>query len=441
MRILFIKPPTGNMYKKFSKVTPEYPPLGLAYLASVLEKEGNEVKIMDMAVDGISVDMFISLIEEFRPNVAGITATTPIVENAYKLIKIIKNHTDSRILMGGAHVTALPNEAIERGADAVLRGEAEITIFKALKRNGIFEPIYIDDLDSLPFPARHLLPMKKYRFFFSRRIPLTNIITSRGCIFNCVFCNKQVSGYRFRARSPQNVVDEMEHLVNEFGIREIHISDDAFTLDEKRAIDICNEIIKRKLDLTFFPHNGIRVDTVTEPLLEAMKKAGFYSLPFGVESGNQKVLDLTRKAYTLEQVRNAIRLAKKHGFETWGFFIFGLPGDTEETMQQTIDFAKELDLDVAKFHVLVPFPGSEIYNKLKSENRILVEKWSDYCFYDKSVFTHPTGYMMDEYLKKAYREFYFRPQFVLKTLFNVLKSPRRFFDIIKIVRPIFRESM
>ncbi len=443
MRILFVKPPTGDLYKKFAWVTPEYPPLGLAYLAAVLLEKNHDVKIVDMAVDRVNSDDLLAIIGDFKPNVVGLTATTPTIENAYSLIKLIKNHDKKiRILMGGPHVTAMPNEAIEHGADAALKGEAEASIFAALKHNGIFEPTYIENLDKIPFPARHLLPIGKYKYFFARRKPLTNVITSRGCPYNCVFCNKQVSGYKFRARSPENVIAELEHLINDFGIKEVHISDDTFTLDNKRAITICNEIVKRKLDLTFYVHNGVRVDTITEPLLKAMKDAGFYSLPFGIESGSQKILDLSRKSFKLEQVVKAVNLAKKYDFETWGFFIFGLPGDTEETMQQTIEFAKRLDIDVAKFHVLVPFPGSDIYTKLKSENRILVENWSEYCFYDKSVFIHPTcDRLMDDYLKKAYREFYFRPHIVLKTLFNIIKSPKRFFDTIKVIYPILHESI
>ncbi len=432
MRVLLVKPPTGDIYGRFKNIAPEYAPLGLMYIASVLIEKRHTVKIIDMAIERLDINSFIEEAKDFNPDIVGFTAVTPTVNYAYDMIRILKSKVKCRIVMGGPHVTALPEEAIRMGADAVVRGEAELTIFEALEKNGIFGPSYIEDLDRLPFPARYLLPMEKYSYFFAKKRPLTNIITSRGCPHKCVFCNKQVAGYKYRTRSAKNIVDEMEYLVKDFDIKEVHISDDVFCLDRKRAIDICNEIIKRRLKLSLYPHNGIRVDTVTEALLKVMKEAGFYSIPFGIESGNQQILDKSRKGFSLGQAREAIRLAKKYGFETWGFFIFGLPGDTEKTMLETLDFAKRLNVDIAKFHTFVPFPGSEIYAQLESEDRLISKEWSKYCFYGQSIFRHATcSIKMDKFLAKAYKKYYLRPLFILKTLLNVLKSPRRCCDIIK----------
>jgi anaerobic magnesium-protoporphyrin IX monomethyl ester cyclase len=281
---------------------------------------------------------------------------------------------------------------------------------------------FCDNLDSFPFPARHLLPMSKYHYFGARKYPITNIITSRGCPYNCSYCNKNIAGHKFRPRSVENIMAEIDYLVKEMGIREIHISDDTFTLDRARVHRLCKEIASRKYDLAFYPHNGVRVDTVDIDLLKDMKDAGFYSMVFGVESGNQQILNNIHKCITLDQVRTAYRLSKKLGFETWGFFIIGLNGETRKTALDTIRFAKELDPDVAKFQILVPYPGTQDYERLKG--RMLVSKWSDYLFYGGSSF-EPENMSTEELnslFKLAYRSFYLRPKAIWRALKKSLSS-------------------
>lgn len=455
MKTLLIKPSTGSIYKNMRDIAPEYPPLGLAYIAAVLEKNNYEVKILDLAVNRFTKESLVKFIENYSPGIIGFNSTTPTTNQVYGIIKDLKNEfKEIMFVLGGVHASALPDEAM-RYADIVVRGEGEITFLELVraiekkkfkhrdlkkikgisfkyKNKNIHNPNreLIENLDELPFPARHLLNLNKYHFFGARKHPLTNIFTSRGCPYGCKYCNKNVFGRKFRARSVESVLDEIDLLVSK-NVKELHVSDDTFNLDKKRANKICLEIKKRGYDLTIFPHNGIRVDSVDRELLKNMKDCGFYAMIYGVESGDQRILDNINKGIKIEQVLKAFKITKKFDFETWAFFIFGLPGETLETARKTINLAIKLDPDIAKFHILVPYPGTEVYEYYK--NRLRVNKWEDFGIFSGPTFV-PEDVTVEELqnvYKEAYRKFYLRPSPVFKSIKRILKHPGNFVENFK----------
>ncbi len=455
MNVLLIKPPHKEIYKDFKSVATEYPPLGLAYIAAVLEKNGFAVKIVDMPVEGVIEDQLVMILKEFKPSVVGITATTPTIGYSTKLAALCKKELpDALVVMGGPHPTAVPGQVLaDSNVDVVVRGEGEysfLELAEAFKSGKKFSNIggisykdgknaahnesrpLIENLDELPFPARHLLPMKKYFYVDAKAWPMTTIFTSRGCPGMCLYCSAHITfGRDFRARSAKNVVDEVELLVKD-GFREIHFLDDTFTLDMKRADEICDEIKRRGLKFLWCCPNGVRVNTVDADLLKRMKEAGCYSLAFGFESGNQQILNNVRKGITLEQSRKAIEMAKAAGIETWGFFMMGLPGETEQTVRDTINFAKELDPDIAKFHITIPLPGTELFELWKKEGVIKTEDWDKYGIHASEVAEIPSisSKRLKELNRQAYREFYIRPKYIFRYIRRI-NSVKRLNNSIK----------
>ncbi len=235
-----------------------------------------------------------------------------------------------------------------------------------------------------------------------------------------------------RFKSPERVVNEMQYMLD-IGFNELHVQDDLFSSDKERAKKIADLVVERKMDFPWMLTNGIRVDTVDLELFQKLKKAGCYRIAFGIESGNQDVLDDVQKGTTLEQIRNAVSLTKLAKIETFGFFMLALPADTEETMQQTIDLAKELDLDLPKFVVTTPYPGTRLYDIYKEKNLINSKKWSDYLQHNvdmSHIFDHPhlSWETIGKYYRKAYREVYFRPSFIYKRVKKGLKERTLFQD-------------
>lgn len=444
MRVTLISPSISESYGLKRKLVPSYVPLGLAYLAAMLEKQDVQVNILDMGAEGISTENLVDYLPS-DTNIVGITCATPTSYLAHRIAGIVKKELpDSWVILGGPHPSCLPLETVEDpNVDVVVIGEGEYTILEIVhafdvkeelkKIKGIVTKIngklvqtprrpLIQNLDELPFPAYHLLPLKKYQYPFNvKRKPLVNIISSRGCPFGCVYCSKAVFGRTFRPRNYVKVVDEIEYLVNKFGVKEIHFSDDVFTLDKKRAKMICDEILRRKIDITWAIPNGIRVDSIDKTLLKKMKKSGCYSVGLGIESGNQEILNRIKKGVTLREVRRAVRLLNEVGIEIWGYFMFGLPGDTEETMRDTIEFAKSLDLTLAKFHVAVPFPGTEFWSFLVENRYLKSTNFQSYAIHLDPVYEYPhlSSETILKYYRTAYKEFYLRPQYLLRSFLKI----------------------
>jgi len=441
MKVLLINPSQEKVYGK--KMMPAYPALGLLYIGAVLKSEGHRVRLVDIDTENVDDAKFSSIFKNFNPDAVGITSVTPTFRNALKWARLSKAIRDIPVVFGGIHATIAAEEVIkEDPVDIVVVGEGEITVkelfgrlsvgLKDLKdikgirfkyKNTVIaggKRPFVDDLDSLPFPDRTLLENPDaFVPADATNLPVATIITSRGCPGNCTFCcTKHIFSKRFRARSVQNIISEIEYLTKKERIREIHIADDTFTIIKQRVLEFCDEIRRRKINVHFQFMNGLRADFVDEDILKAFKAIGVKTLGYGVESGNGKILKNIKKNIPIDITRNVFKISKKMGFETWAFLIFGLPGDTEATIKETISFTKEIDPDFAKFLILKPYPGSEVCEQLERDDLLLSKNYDDYGVYTKPVHRLP-GLEPEEMVywqKKAFREFYLRPRKILSYL-------------------------
>lgn len=435
MNILLINPSQREVYGGLQ--APDHPPMGLAYIAATLETLGCNVEVIDMDADNFTKDRLGAKIEKGNYVLAGITVTTPLFKKALDLATLIKERSSgsTKVVLGGIHATISPIECIKYPCiDFVVKGEGEGVIKDLIevirgsnidygaidgllyKQDGAIihnrERDLIPDLDLIPFPARHLFNHKKYTYPDALYYPTLPIITSRGCPGNCTYCNtKNIFTRRFRVRSPKNVVDEIEFLVKEYGAKEIHIWDDNFTTQRKRVYAIRDEIKKRDLSVRFAFPNGLRVDYVGPEILKALKEMGVYSIAYGVESGSQMILDRIKKGIKLERIEKTFEDTRDAGLETWAFFMLGLPSETINTINETINFAIKLDPDIAKFHLLKPYPGSEVYKEFSEKGLILDNNLEHYGIHTRPVHSLP-GLTPDDLLywqKVAYKRFYLRP--------------------------------
>jgi anaerobic magnesium-protoporphyrin IX monomethyl ester cyclase len=419
------------------------PSLGLAYIAAMSEKRGDEVRILDMDVEDTPLHQ---VVREHSPEAIGITASTIQIKSAWRVAQELREMTGAPVVLGGPHPNFLPAESVEQPEiDIVVRSEGEITWVDlcahlesgesleevqgiTYQRNGevVHNPDrpVITDVDSLPLPAYHLFKMDRYTNLQPTLDDIEgdsySMLTSRGCPYRCTYCS-QILPRVWRARSPENVVAEWRWLVKDLGAKEIGVLDDSFNIDRERVLAICDMLIAEGLNhVPWIMINGIRANLVDEELLGKMREAGCIRTAFGVESGNQRILDtVINKHLTLDQVRGAFRAAKAVGMETIGFFIIGLPGETEETMEDTIRFACELDPVVANFSMATPFPGTEMYNQVLETGRLLVNDWDDYAFFENKA-QFETDEMPAELVERkwqeAYRRFYLRPGRIARTL-------------------------
>jgi radical SAM superfamily enzyme YgiQ (UPF0313 family) len=445
MKILLVNPSQSGVYGKMNP--PDYPPMGLGYIGAVLEKQGHFVRIIDIEADKIKISSFVNHLYNY--DIIGLTATTPTFKSAEFICKLAKENSKAVTVLGGIHATIVPEEcAKSKFIDYVVRGEGEETIVELVngldknkdikKINGISFKIngriistphrdLIKDLDSIPFPARHLFNHQKYNYPDSLLNPAMPIITSRGCPHGCTYCcTKLIFSRRVRFRSAKNVVDEIEFLIKNYNVKEIHFWDDNFTLNKQRVFEIRDELKRRNIKLAFAFPNGLRVDQVDEEILKCLKEMGVYSMAFGVESGNQLILNNVKKGTTISQIELAYALAKKIGFETWGFFMLGLPGETEETINETIKFAKKINPDIAKFHILKPFPGTEVFEQLKEKGLITNFNYSDYGIHTMPVHKLPCLSEDDllKWSKIAYKKFYLRPSKIIQQILRIKSIER-----------------
>ncbi len=411
MKILLIIPPVTV---KADEHIPRncYPSLGVAYLAAVLEQVGYEVAILDAfttqdnkpnlcgvnatyGMDGISIKRQI---ERLRPEIVGVTNMyTMYAQDAHRMASIAKEvNKDILVIFGGSHPSCNPEMVLQdKNVDIVVRGEGEyalLDIVNALNKGGNIYNIegtitrrdgsiftnnarpLVDDLDTLPLPARHLLPMEKYFYnakhstLYNMRNPFTTLISSRGCPMHCVYCAvKTIWGRTWRARSAIKVVDEIECLVKNYSVKEIHFSDDNISVNKNRIIEICNEIIKRKLNIRWACPTGIAIWSIDEDILRIMKKAGCYRLTFGLESGNRQTLDFIGKKYSYDKAKELIKLANRMGFWTASTFIFGFPHEKQESINDTISLAADSDLDFSVFYTPIIFPGTRLFDVYQEE--------------------------------------------------------------------------
>ena len=429
-RALFVTP-----YPRAAKVIMEashLPPLGLAYTAAFLESKGIVCSIIDANLLQLSEEDVLTKIRDSDPDLVGISFNVATVKEAIFLARASKQ-LGKRVIMGGPSSKGELKNILEKsGADCIVRGEGEIVTWNLLASdfaladvkgiaylaNGTVvhtpEEEKIKDLDALPFPAYHLLPDLDLYHNRSRRHPIAPMLTSRGCPYGCSFCGSAYTGWR--PRSPENVVREITYLMKKFGVRQVDILDDNFSMNLERAEEICDLIIAQKLDILITFPNGLRADRLTERLVEKMAQAGVYRTGVGIESGDQRIVNNINKSLKLEQVKLALSWLRKHNIVSFGYFQFGLPGETKESMQRTIDFALEVNPNWANFGITTPLPGTPLYKELQKQGKLTVleDEGIDTGFYSvKEGHYDPGDVTMEEVMRSqqmAWGKFFFWPR-------------------------------
>ncbi|MFH1562569.1 MAG: radical SAM protein [Nitrospirota bacterium] len=465
MRVFLINPPAadgvkvvreGRCMQRQGAWTSTWSPITLALCGAVLEKENIQVELIDCIVKDIDANALKRQIANFNPDLIVLNTATSSIESDLAIAELAKEILPDVLVSAlGIHVTALPEECLKLapGLDYCLRGEPEWTLkdLAITLRNGgnikdiqglsyrtdgkiVHNPAreFISNLDELPFPAWHLIDPKDYRMPF-KGVPFLLVATSRGCPYKCTFCaDKAFYGTKLRLKSPKRLVDELEWVKKTYGVAEFLFWSESLTINNEFVLKVCEEILSRGLKVSWVCNS--RVDNVNLPVLRKIKEAGCWMIGYGVESGNQQILDSVKKGTTLSQTRNAIQWAKEAGLEVTGHCILGLPGETEETILQTIDFTLKLDLDFAQYYCAVPFPGSELYTRALEQNWISTTNWTmfEQNFSILNLPTIKTDKIM-EFRRYAFKKFYLRKKLILKT-FKRIKSVNQLGTFIKMGR-------
>ncbi len=433
MKITLVNPP----YPQSVHSHPPFIPLGIAYLGAVAEKEGYHVTVIDCQAERLTYEAFKERIAQTPSDIIGVTATTLLYKSAMKIITIAKQEQPQAVtVLGGSHGTFWDENALNEypSLDIVVRREGEQTFIELLDKLQTQSSLgsvlgityrkqgkivrnpdrpFLHDLDSLPFPAHHLLPLEKLKHNGKILFPL---VTSRGCVYWCDFCSTvRMFGRGYRMRSPKNVVDEMQLVHDKYGVDQVTFYDDAFTVDRDRVMKICQELHDRKLRMTW--DCGTRVDMVDRELLKTMHGAGCFAVWLGVESGSETILGAMNKKIKLEQTRQAYKTAHQVGLMTIANTVLGFPGETEQTAKETIRLIKELNPDDVGFYIATPYPGTPMYEEVKKNGWLRV---TDFDKYDTAGPTFETPWLSMEKLaelrSKAYQDFYLRPSYVFKMM-------------------------
>ena len=452
MKVLLVLPPSSSKIREVLETTS--PPMGLAYLASSLELDGHEVRIVDsLAMEYDFVDV-VREAKAFDPDLVGVSASTPTIYDAYKVVEMIKQELPNvKTVIGGPHVSFMAKESLEEcpSLDIVVRGEGESTIRELAERlergrdlrgvrgityrdgevikEGEDRP-FIKNIDAIPLPAYHLLPMDRYKMGDHS---FGTILTSRGCPYRCIFCSSsKLMGKIWRARSVESVLDELRLLHDEYGVREIEFLDDTFTLHMKRAEAIADGIVRSGLDIGWGCSS--RANTMNKRLAKALSRAGCHSIYIGVESATQRMLDFIKKGITIEQVLKAFKILKEVGLNTVATFILGIPGETKELIMRTIKFAKKLKPTFAQFTIFTPYPGTEAFDMALREGWLITRDWSKFDTLTpvmKLPGLSPKDLRM--LLSRAYLSFYLNPSYIIETF-----RKRRFFIFGKAFRALIQ---
>lgn len=445
MRVLLVQPNYGFVYGFREKASSLTPPLGLCYIAAVLEKDGHNVRIIDMEAEEINKQTLTQEILRFKVDVVGITCVTSTYPIALEIARLAKKvNCDTTTVMGGSHVTATPFEVASHDeVDFCVVGEGENTMQELIsaiennkspskvkglifKNNGRITATgvrsSISNLDTLPFPARHLL-RGKYKPSIHRDFgnPTAVMMTSRGCPFNCTFCASNiVFGRKCRFRSVNNILAEIDFLVEEHNVKNLLFWDDTFSLDKKRIEIFCHKLKKRNYSLVWTCNS--RPDTIDARLLNTMRKAGCAMIFYGVESGVQMILDYLKRNISLEQIKTAFKLARRENIWTVATSIFGTPWDTRDSIMQSVKFVFNLKPDFLSVSILSPHPGTDIYRYALKEGIIKEVDWSASNQFKGLPWGHPTVCLaltrkeLQELHRWAYRVFYLNPRYYLRKL-------------------------
>ncbi|MFC1521989.1 B12-binding domain-containing radical SAM protein [Elusimicrobiota bacterium] len=444
---------TINPDSLLTKYYYKLPSLGIGYIAAVLEKRGYDVAIIDKSISYEQMDSQVDEIISKKPDIVGFYCISENFKNIIRMLKAIKSKAPSVITMlGGPHVYGLPEQGLRHECvDYCMWGEVEGSFLRLLESN--FEPktfkdidglIYrenneikvnpmalVKNLDDIPMPARHLYPpLKMYRpsILAYKRLPATGIITSRGCAHKCVFCHSGKGHFKLRFHSVEYVLEEMRQLRKDFNIRELIVFDDTFLINRKRAMEICEGIIRENLDITW--SCNARVDRMDREMLKLLRRAGCWLLQFGVESGNQDILKTIKKGITLEQVEQACKMAYDEDFEVKAFFIIGHPGETRETINDTMKFMTGLPVHYASINLMTPLPGTELWDTAENYGSVDKEQLERINYLSDRPAFIPHG-LTEEILVKKFREAYLRFYLNPKTIFRYIRTLRSLEDFKK----------
>jgi anaerobic magnesium-protoporphyrin IX monomethyl ester cyclase len=448
MRVLLVHPPAMGVYGPFKPAAklaaqPQMP-LGILYIGAVLSEHGHQVRIIDGDVDQMGLFDILAELDRWKPNLVGVSATTPVYPTARKLLSLVKQKNPEIVtVLGGYHLTAVPQQTMaECPVDFGVYGEGEQTIVELAaaleqgsdvdaiagilyRREGVVHTnaprLPIADLDTLPFPSRRLLRYRQYIWSVPGKglMPVTTIMTQRGCPYRCVFCGARTMFPRVRYRKIERIVDELEHIVKVLGVRHVQFSDDTLTLNADKTAAMCEEIRRRKLRLTWEGYT--RADCISQELLGQMKAAGLVRLSFGVESGDERVLEGLKKGTTLEQYRQAYEWCEGLGLETRCSVMFGNPFETRAAVRRTLSFICSLPAYQAYVSIATPYPWTELLEMARQGVgglRLLTEDWTEYRRHGNAVME--TNDLRREDLirlqRQAYLKFYLRPRIIWRNL-------------------------
>jgi radical SAM superfamily enzyme YgiQ (UPF0313 family) len=453
-KILLIKP---NIAEAPKAIPANNPPMGLMYLASYLKNFDHDrnIRIIDMTMEELTPDDIEPILADFQPDICGISCLTMNAKNSLRISELIKKwNKNCYVIWGGPHPTFMPNKVLEsRFVDFCVMGEGEITadkLISALENNESCESIEgigyrledkillnnrpsALDITSQPWPAYNLIPVKKY---FTSKIPphsgrlkyseYMTVMSSRACPYGCIYCHN-IFGKEFRAREPEEFVEEMVMLAKDYGVREFHIIDDVFNLNRERVFRIC-ELIRQKIPgiALAFP-NGLRTDLMDKEILTALKQAGMYYFAAGIESGSPEIQKMIKKNLNHIKAAKAIDDAAKMGIIVHGFFMMGFPGETEEQLNMTIDFARKSSLNTAGFFAVTAYPQTELYEMVKQISVSLDDDFDTYHYHHNTLnLTNMSLSRLQSLRKKAYWNFYCSP----KRIFKILSMTPRKADIL-----------
>lgn len=466
MKVLLANPPTFERaggfnrpvrFPTFNYATPVmHPPLFLAYAAGYLRSRGMTVDLLDAQALAWPVEEFLEKAGEFKPDWTVMETSTPSLANDLEVARLLKERAGGKIVLVGAHVSARPEDALGSGwIDAVVRGEYEFSLGELLERGprgtrGIAyrgndgEVIVneardlIEDLDALPFPARDLLPHDRY-FDPILPNPFTYVLAGRGCPYGCSFCGwpQLLTGRKYRHRSVANVMKELREIKRRYDLASFLFNDDTFTVDREWVLDLCGEIARSRLGMRWGCY--ARADEDDEEILDSLREAGCHILKVGVESGNQAILDRAGKGYRLAAVRRAFPLMLKRHFHVHATFVLGLPGETPQTIEETIKLARDLAPTTAQFSIAVPYPGTEFFRYLEENQYLLTRDWDRYTpLAPVYRYEDLAPDMLTAALRRAYRSHYFRPYYFKVGLGQMFRQPRVFAGnlskLLKLVR-------
>ena len=431
MQVTFVNPP----YPTGSHRHPPFIPLGIGYLAAILEKNGYDVNVIDCQALKLTLNEVENELYKRQPDIVGLTSTTLTYKPALEIIKVAKKALPNCLtVIGGSHVTFWDDKALQEcpQLDIVVRKEGENTLLELMQKleaGKSFGDVlgityrkdgnivknadrpYIENLDDLPFPAVHLFPIEQFNKYGNIIFP---VMTSRGCTFWCEFCTAvRMFGRKYRMRNPKKVVDELEFLYKKYGEKQYTFYDDAFTVDQARTEEICNEILRRGLKIKWDCET--RLDMVTKELLQKMKEAGCIAVWYGVESGSQKVRDAMRKGISTQQTLNTFKWTKEAGLIAVASIILGFPGETKETAWESVKLLEKLNPDEIGIYIATPYPGTPMYDHVKKMGWLKIH---DFNKYDTATPTFESPTMSMEELReihdKAHQSFYLRPTYVIR---------------------------